>query len=365
MRVMFLQPQPCIRALKLARGIRDQHKNASIIFGYLQKSLSDLYGYGDEFFDETVKLDDEDLSGSVKKLVEEYDPQIIHSHNAPDYLTVETLKSVPERPIIHDVHDSLTMRNTGYTEDDDENQIMNYAADEKSSCLNSDGLVFVSKILRDFIVDRYDIENTPGLIIPNYVSRDLIPLEFMERLSSKDGEIHIVYAGTVTSRIEGHHYDLRDIFRKIALNDLHIHIYASREDESFRSLSSESNYIHYHGHLKQSELLKELTQYDYGWAGFNGAKNWEHLDAVLPNKAFEYIACGLPILTFPHRTLKDLVEKEKVGIVVDDLNFKEKLVDTEDLRENVMKKRFDYTIEGKINDLIDFYEKIIDSHVYH
>ena len=86
---------------------------------------------------------------------------------------------------------------------------------------------------------------------------------------------------------------------------------------------------------------------------------------MLPNKAFEYIACGLPILTFPHRTLKDFVEKEKVGIVVDDLNFKEKLVDAEDLRENVMKKRFDYTVEGKINDLTDFYEKIIDSHVYH
>ena len=365
MRVMFLQPQPCIRALKLARGIHHKQKNTSIIFVYLHKSLTELYGYGDEFFDETVKLDDEELSGSVKTLVEEYDPHIIHSHNAPDYLTVETLKCVPERPLIHDVHDSLTMRNTGYTEDDDENQILNYATDEKYSCLGSDGLVYVSKILRDFIVDRYDMENKPELLFPNYVSKDLIPSEFKERLSSKDGEIHIVYAGTITSRIKGHHYDLIDIFRKIARNDLHIHIYASREDEAYRSLSSESRYIHYHGHLNQSELMKELTQYDYGWAGFNGAKNMEHLDAVLPNKAYEYIACGLPVLTFPHRSLKEFVEKDKVGIVVKDWELKNKLLLGEELRENVMEKRYDYTIESRIGDLIDFYEKTIDSRVYH
>jgi glycosyltransferase involved in cell wall biosynthesis len=362
---MFLQPQPCIRALKLARGLHYKQKNISIIFGYLHKSLTELYGYGDEFFDETVKLDDEDLSGSVKTLVEEYDPHIIHSHNAPDYLTVETLKCVPEKPLIHDVHDSLTMRNTGYTEDDDENQILNYATDEKYSCLGSDGLVYVSKILRDFIVDRYDMENKPELLFPNYVSKDLIPSEFKERLSSKDGEIHIVYAGTITSRIKGHHYDLIDIFRKIARNDLHIHIYASRGDEAYRSLSSESRYIHYHGHLNQSELMKELTQYDYGWAGFNGTKNMEHLDAVLPNKAYEYIACGLPVLTFPHRSLKEFVEKDKVGIVVQDLELKNELLLGEELRENVMEKRYDYTIESRIGDLIDFYEKTIDSRVYH
>jgi len=361
---MFLQPQPCIRALKLARGLRLRQKNTSIVFGYLHKSLTELYGYGDEFFDETVKLDEDDLNGSIKTLVEAYDPHIIHSHNAPDYLTVEALKSVPERPIIHDIHDSLTMRNTGYTEADDENQILNYAADEKSSCLGSDGLVFVSKILRDFVVDRYDIEDKPELIIPNYVSKDLIPIEFKKRLSSKDGEIHIVYAGTITSRIEGHHYDLRNIFRKIARNGLHIHIYASREDEAYRSLSSESRFIHYHGHLNQSELMKELTQYDYGWAGFNGAKNMEHLDAVLPNKAYEYIACGLPILTFPHRSLKEFVEKDKVGIVVQDLELKNKLLLGEELRENVMEKRCDYTIESRIGDLIDFYETTIESRVY-
>ncbi len=62
MRVMFLQPQPCIRALKIARGLKETSgEKISIVFGYLEKTLTELYGYGDEFFDEVFRLDPEDL----------------------------------------------------------------------------------------------------------------------------------------------------------------------------------------------------------------------------------------------------------------------------------------------------------------
>ena len=106
---MFLQPQPCIRALKLARGLKKaQGKKISIVFGYLDKRLTEFYGFGDEYFDEVIRLDREDLEGSVSQLVEEYDPHIIHSHNAPDFLTVSALNAVDGTPVIHDVHDSLT-----------------------------------------------------------------------------------------------------------------------------------------------------------------------------------------------------------------------------------------------------------------
>ena len=86
MRVMFLQPQPCIRALKLARGLKKaQGKKISLVLGYLEKTLTEFYGYGDEYFDEDIRLDREDLEGSISRLVEEYDPHIIHSHNAQTF----------------------------------------------------------------------------------------------------------------------------------------------------------------------------------------------------------------------------------------------------------------------------------------
>ncbi len=116
--------------------------------------MTELYGYGDEYFDRVVKLKKEDIDGSVAKLVEDYDPYLIHSHNAPDYLTGSAINVASERPIIHDVHDSLTMRNTGYTENDDETVIQNYAVDEKKACSDCDGRVYVSRALRDFIASR-------------------------------------------------------------------------------------------------------------------------------------------------------------------------------------------------------------------
>ncbi len=359
MRVMFLQPQPCIRALKLARGLKKtQGREISIVFGYLEKTLTELYGYGDEYFDEVIRLDREDLEGSIRQLVEECDPHLIHSHNAPDFLTVSALNALDGTPVIHDVHDSLTMRNTGYYEGDDETAVQGYAEDEKTACVDSHGRIYVTEMLRGYIQRRYGLGSGFDLVFHNYVSEDVIPTKLVERLSAEDGETHIVYAGTITSKTEGHHYDLRDIFREMAKNQLHIHIYAAREDEGYRLLGEESPFIHYHGHLGQRELLQVLPRYDFGWAGFNDSRNREHLDVVLPNKAYEYIACGLPILTFPHRTLSEFVQRRGFGSVIEDFGSGEWLEKAEGLRENVLRGRYDFTIEKNIGRLFEFYWEI-------
>jgi glycosyltransferase involved in cell wall biosynthesis len=359
MRVMFLQPQPCIRALKLARGLKKtQGKKISIIFGYLDKRLTEFYGFGDEYFDEVIRLDREDLEGSISRLVEKYNPHLIHSHNAPDFLTVSALNAANGTPVIHDVHDSLTMRDTGYYEGDDEAVIQGYAEDEKTACVDSHGRIYVTEMLGGYIQRRYGLGSGFDLVFHNYVSEDVIPIKLDDRLSTVDGETHIVYAGTITSKTDGHHYDLRDIFREMAKNQLHIHIYAAREDEGYRLLGEESPFIHYHGHLGQRELLQVLPRYDFGWAGFNDSRNKEHLDVVLPNKAYEYIACGLPVLTFPHRTLSEFVQSRGLGSVIEDFGSGEWLEKAEGLRENVLRKRYDFTIEKNIGRMSEFYWEI-------
>jgi glycosyltransferase involved in cell wall biosynthesis len=354
MRVLYLQPQPCIRALKLAKGLRwVLGEDVSIVFGYLDRTLTELYGYGDEVFDEFVKLIREDPEKSISELAERHKPHIIHSHNAPDFLTVSAINAVDDIPIIHDTHDALTMRKMGYYAGDDEDKIQEYAEEEMIANKESNGRLYVTEGVGDYIRKRYRIDPEPELVFHNYVSRDLIPVELDEKLSSKDGETHIAYAGTITSKIEGHHYDLREIFREIARNRLHIHIYASREDEEYRQLADESRFIHYHGHLDQRVLLQELTKYDFGWAGFNDVMNKEHLDVALPNKAFEYIACGLPVLTLPHKTLSEFVEEHKVGLVINSFDdVKDQLWESNKIKEIVIKKRYEFTIENNINQLI-------------
>jgi len=63
LRILFLEPQPCIRALKYARGLKwALNDKVSITFGYLFYTLNELYGHGDGVFDELVKLNPDNLA---------------------------------------------------------------------------------------------------------------------------------------------------------------------------------------------------------------------------------------------------------------------------------------------------------------
>jgi len=126
-------------------------------------------------------------------------------------------------------------------------------------------------------------------------------------------------------------------------------------DETLRRLSARA--------LTPKILLQEITKYDFGWAGFNATKNKKHLDVTLPNKLFEYIACGLPVLSFPHRTQKQIIEEQGVGFVFHDIEELVELLNTDlvhEKRKTVLKKRHDFTIEKNIGSVKDFYEKTLN-----
>lgn len=347
--------------MKLAYGLKWLLKEEiSLVFGYHDKTLTELYGYGDEFFDEFVPLSKENPEKSIKDLVKRYKPHIIHSHNAPDYLTLAAMRAVNSTPVIHDTHDALSMRSTRYSLADDDERVSQYVVEERIANEESSGRIYITEGVKDYLRGQYGFNSEPEIVFNNYVPREIIPGRLEKKHSSVDGETHIVYAGTITSQIEGHHYDLREIFRKIADHGYHIHVYASRVDEAYCRLAQESGYIHYHGHLDQRTLLRELTRYDYGWAGFNDAKNKTHLDVCLPNKTFEYIACGLPVLSYPHKTLAEFIEGNELGFTVKGFNLEEELEERDAVRENVLKNRYSFSVEDNINRLYRFYQNFLD-----
>jgi glycosyltransferase involved in cell wall biosynthesis len=92
-------------------------------------------------------------------------------------------------------------------------------------------------------------------------------------------------------------------------------------------------------------------------------RNREHLEIALPNKVVEYVACGLPVLAFPHEAIKYFVESNRVGIVrknVDDLARLLAELDSSELRSNLEKCRQGVIIEEKIGQLIDFYRQLVE-----
>jgi glycosyltransferase involved in cell wall biosynthesis len=367
--ILFLEPQPCVRALKYAKGLKWAFKGKiRIVLGYQFFTLNKLYGHGDEVFDKLVKLDEKNPEKGIKRLVDKFRPMLIHSHNAPDSLTISAIEAVKgELPIIHDSHEALSLRQTSYYVSDDERRVLKeYPVEERTANEKSDGRVYVTEGVRDYIQERYDVDKAKDMVFYSYASEDLVPQRLKKKLSEKDGCPHIVYIGTVTSRIEGSHYDLREIFKGIAERGIHLHMYVSiwgTRDKAYQKLAKENRFIHYHGHLDQKTLLEEITRYDYGWAGFNvNGKNVKHLDVALPNKTFEYIVCGLPVLAFPHKTLRSFLERNKVGLAFKDLDEMLRKLETDEVarvKKNVLISRRRFTVESNINRVIQFYRAVL------
>ena len=174
-RILFLEPQPCIRALKLAYGLKWLlGKEISLIFGHQGKTLTEFYGYGDEFFDEFRLLSKDNPEKSISELVKRYKPDIIHSHNAPDFLTLAALNSVKDTPIIHDTHDALTMRKTRYSLTDDEEKMNQYAVEEKIANEESNGRIYITKGVQDYIRGQYSVNSGSEIVFNNYVVKTFL-----------------------------------------------------------------------------------------------------------------------------------------------------------------------------------------------
>lgn len=359
MRVLFLRPQPGVKSLKYALAFKNVGAHIEPYHAYTTKTLTQLYGYGDEHFEKFIRLDPRRLGEGLKQIVREHSIELIHGMNAPDVLTRVAVENVDEIPIIHNNQDTVSLQQTPYTP---ESIFEKELVDERIANELCDARIHVSQALLEYIQAKYGPKR--DIVFQNYVSKSLVPSSFMRRLSESDGNVHIVYEGTLSS-FPGDHYDLRDIFKDLANHGYHVHIYDSHNNQDYYKLAKTHDLIRYHGHRDPRELPYEITQYDCGWAGFNVEKNKEHMDVALPNKLFEYLASGLPVLSFPHKAQKEFIESNEVGIVFEDLGeldhrIKERST-IRQLRENVMRKRSDFTMEANIGKVLSLYDSLLES----
>ena len=112
-------------------------------------------------------------AAALAAVLEEFQPELVHCHNLPDALTVLATDLAGRVPVIHDVHDLQSLRQTvyedGFPEPGDPLDLERRAIEE------SDALVTVSTELLAEIRARYRV---PGavLVFPNYaLERDLPP----------------------------------------------------------------------------------------------------------------------------------------------------------------------------------------------
>jgi hypothetical protein len=225
MRVLFLQQQPCVRAMKYAVGLAG---SVTLGFAYRGRTLSELYGAGDELFEAWYPLG-EDPAAALPEIVEAFGPDLIHSHNLPDELTVLALDTV-DVPVIHDVHDMQSLRHTpyedGFPEPEDPIGLERRAAEESAA------LVTISPELVEELAARYALPRRV-LAYANYaLARDLPATLPAPR--PPEGPPRLVYQGTLSTN--GGHYDLRELFAAIAAQGMSLDVYMARPVPEYREI---------------------------------------------------------------------------------------------------------------------------------
>jgi hypothetical protein len=356
MRILFLQQQPCMRALKYAAALRAVCPTFTLGFAYQGKTLSEWYGSGDELFERWWNLGSEPAKG-LEAAVEEFRPDLIHSHNLPDSLTAIALELFSARvPVVHDVHDLQSLRRTPYENGFPEPR--QALALERLVVDRCSALVTVSEELLDEIRARYR-PRAPMLAFPNYALRRDLP-SVLPPADRRNGHIsRLVYQGTLSTN--GGHYDLRGIFRAIVGEGLSLDVYPSRSVPAYAELAAGLPGLQLHPTLSPSRLLAALPEYDFGWAGFNADLNGAHLDTCLPNKAYEYVGCGLPVLTLGHRALSRLVGEGRLGLslaTLDNLAGQLAELNLVEVRRRIASARLALTVEANIRRLAEFYETV-------
>ncbi len=356
MRVLFVQQQPCIRTLKYAVALRDARPDLCLGFAFQGETLSAWYGTGDELFDHWWSLGDEPAT-ALAGIVRQFAPDVIHSHNLPDSLTVLALDVAGGRvPVVHDVHDLQSLRHTPYEAGFPEPR--DPLALEKVAVETSTAVVGVSD---EMVAEMRARHRVPAhtLTFANYaLARDL-PDDLPDPERLRRGPVRVVYQGTLSTN--GGHYDLRLLFEAIVASGVRLDIFPGRPAPEYRDLADRWPLMSCHPTLEPRRLLQVLTGYDFGWAGFNDGLNGAHLDTALPNKAFEYIGCGLPVLTLGHKALARLVAEEGVGVslsTLDDLDTRLRALDEPALRRRAAAARHGLTVEAHVQRLVCLYETV-------
>ncbi len=358
MRVLFLQRQPCVRAMKYAVGLRGAWPDLELGFAYQGRTLTEFYGSGDDLFDGWWDLgEDARPVDELRAVLNDFQPDLIHSHNLPDVLTALALELVGDDiPVVHDIHDLQSLRHTPYR--DGFPEPVDPLGLERAAIEGAAALITVSPELVDVLRAQYEL---PGrtLVLGNLALRRDRVVDLPER--SGEGSRTIVYEGSLST--DGGHYDLRDLFRTVADAGVALVIHPSRPAPAYADLAAERRNIRCHEPLDPATLMRTLPRYDLGWAGFNATLNAAHLDTVLPNKLFEYLGAGLPVVTLrDHLALRRFVEDEGVGVVLDDVADVADAVrdlDMASLRRTVAAKRDRFTFEGQVDDVIDLYRDLV------
>lgn len=285
------------------------------------------------------------------------DIDVFHCHNEPSWF-VTALKEITDKPVILDVHDSYLARSTPEAAtaalDAGENHIR-VMVEERNNFQLADALVFPGDDFRALVAGEFKLAQ-PALTLPSYV-----PSRFYE-YSGKDWHGGLLYEGKVNLPSETKGYskgfeycDYTEVATRTATLGMDFHLYAGRQDDKFKKHYDGKALIH--KALPYQELMSSIGRHDWGLVG--NTKKTSEWDVAMPNKLFEYIATGVPVVSMNAGSCSRLLDETGMGITVEGPEeLAERWGEHRDCRKRVIKNRQAFSMNAKIHELENFYREV-------
>jgi len=336
----MFQPFPCTRNLKISKVLID--KGIDVFLFYNSPNVPK---FTKDYYTKLVRFKNErDMIEKVK----EHEIDITHSHNFPDMFPIILKKRLPNIPVIYNIHD---LTSAYYAKDvmDNDNILEQLAVE------SADGIIHVSPFLNDCVKRKYPDEHkrVKNYVLPNLVlERDVpAPEELRQRYSKSDGITRIVYQGGVATASD--HRNYLPIWKNISDRGAEVHFYPFFNDYAAQKVAMANKWLFYHAPVSTPDLLRTINRYDIGYVGYSN--RFLLLDGALPNKMYEYAACGLPVAAQPFTAIADFVTKEKIGFVWNNIDeLYEKMPEWKDYREQKI-----YSYDQRADELIKFHESLL------
>ena len=352
--ILFIQDTlPCVRTLKIATVLSEKGLNINLLHSGKLDSIKKV----NEIFKSATKLKSlkRNKIKQIKRFIKENSIDLIHYHNEPDILCSQIIEAKVSVPIIYDQHDFLSPKRNMREKDLIAEKICNEKAD---------GKIYITENYKNLVNKRYDLGNE-NFILPNLLLSKTIPAQLREKLSKKDGKIHLVFIGLITQ----HENEIRNLihhFQILSQKGFIIHVYPTRS-KKYPIYESISNIV-MHSQLPIDELLEELTHYDFGILFLNmenvTKEKKEELRYGAWNKFYDYLSAGIPSITLSsYHYMEKLIREHYLGMVfqsVEDINIESlSKFDRKKYEYLLDENRKKFSMESIGNEIIQFYKRVV------
>lgn len=284
------------------------------------------------------------------KSIDNIEPDLIHIHDRPHQVAADVIRAKLGVPVVVDVHDQDSLLDLP----------MGPPLNEAVALQRAAGLVFVSEPYREW-AEEWLGPLPPSVVVPSMVCEDIMPTcdQRKPRLGGAcwEGGLYVHSPGDPRRYI-----DQREIVKGFTANGVACCLHSAPEGFP----DNVGPYTDAGGTVFQpmayTPLLRLMTQYDFGWYGQAADSDSEQIHRTLPNKLFDYVAAGLPVVVVNAREAARYVEENGLGIAISSPEQIRMHVD--DLREMrksdvIWQKRMDFTRERAITPLLDLYDRLV------